>query len=189
MANPDHTHMQAGKGVLRYIKGSLDRGLLYKFAGDNTLSALVDSDFAHELESRRSRSGYVVRFGDSTIDWKSSKQKCVATSTFAAETIALSEVAKAIVAYRVLAKELGVEQHGPTTIYEDNRAAMLYAMEGSGLRKIKHVDVRYRFAREAVLSGAIKVVACASKDNVADIFTKALPRQLFLQHADSLFGH
>ena len=40
--------------------------------------------------------------------------------------------------------------------------------------KVKHIDVSYHFTREHVKEGVIDLVFCSSKDNLADMFTKAL---------------
>ena len=60
------------------------------------------------------------------------------------------------------------------TIFSDSQSAMALAKNPIYHSKVKHIDVSYHFTREQVSEGAIKLVYCASKDNLADMFTKAL---------------
>ena len=46
---------------------------------------------------------------------------------------------------------------------------------------MKHIDLRYHFIREAVEDGKVKMEYIPTADNVADIFTKALPKPRFQQ--------
>jgi hypothetical protein len=101
------------------------------------------------------------------------------TSTFTAELVALTEAAKAIIPLRILCEEMKVVQRGATPIYEDNRAAYLYAMEGSGLRKAKHIEVRHHYIRELVGDGIVTVKQCSSDEQVADVLTKAVSAKIF----------
>ncbi|GJX41732.1 retrovirus-related pol polyprotein from transposon TNT 1-94 [Tanacetum coccineum] len=59
MANPTKQHMAAMQRVLRYIKGTLELGIFYKRGGSKLLVACSDSDYAGDLDSRRSTSGSI----------------------------------------------------------------------------------------------------------------------------------
>jgi hypothetical protein len=179
MKHPGKEHFNAAKHVLKYVKGTLDRKLFYKRGGDMQLRCYADADYAGDRDSRKSRSGYAIFFGDALVEWRSTKQTCTTTSTFTAELVALTEAAKAIVPLRVLCEELDVKQRGATPIYEDNRAAHLYAMEGSGLRKAKHLEIRHHYIRELVSDGVVTVMQCSSGEQVADVLTKAVSAKSF----------
>ena len=60
MANPSTDHWSGVKRVLRYLKGTLNYGLIFT-AGDGTLHGYSDADWAGDLDNRRSTSGYVFR--------------------------------------------------------------------------------------------------------------------------------
>ncbi|KAL5563212.1 hypothetical protein UlMin_032959 [Ulmus minor] len=87
MSNPGKEHWEAVKWVLRYIKGALDVGLLYKRCeGDSTkLMGYVDADHAGDLDKRRSLTGYIFTLFGCTISWKAQLQPVVALSTTEAE--------------------------------------------------------------------------------------------------------
>ena len=50
--------------------------------------------------------------------------------------------------------------------------------------KLKHTDIKYHFVRERVTDSQVYLHRVASKDNVADVFMKALPRKIFEHHRD-----
>lgn len=81
---------------------------------------------------------------------------------------------------------MGFKDMYPTKIYEDNQACIKIAEEPRDHRKMKHVDVRYNFIREAIIDGKIKVEYYSSNEQVADIMTKGLGKTLFVKHRNSL---
>ena len=98
MSNPGKVHWQALKWILRYIKGSLGKGLVYGGADKNSYSSaaiegFVDSNYAGCLDTRKSITGYIFTAFGTAISWKASLQKVVALSSTEAEYIALTEEA------------------------------------------------------------------------------------------------
>jgi hypothetical protein len=76
---------------------------------------------------------------------------------------------------RELARGLGFAQAEPTLIYEDNRAEIMVAeAECSAGGRLKHVDVKYRFATEAVRNREVRVSYIPTNLNFEDIMTKVL---------------
>lgn len=73
MENPTELHLQAAKRVLRYVRGTVDLGVLYKRGGDVTLLGYSDSDYAGDLDDRKSTSGYVFLLGSGVVAWSSKK--------------------------------------------------------------------------------------------------------------------
>ena len=79
MTKPGKEHMEGVKRILRYMKGTVDYGLVY-CALDNKciLSGYSDSDWAGDVDNRHSTFGYVFQVYGNTISWSSKKQKTVA---------------------------------------------------------------------------------------------------------------
>ncbi|XP_035830863.1 secreted RxLR effector protein 161-like [Helianthus annuus] len=90
MEYPKKTHWEAGKRILRYIKGTLDQGVIYSKGGQGKLVGFSDSDYAGNVDDNKSTSGYMFQLGSSPISWQSKKQKVVALSSTEAEYMALS---------------------------------------------------------------------------------------------------
>ena len=72
MAQPSVDHWTGVKRILRYIKGTLDFGLKFS-AGDGVLTGFSDADWAGDLDTRRSTSGYMFKIGGATISWCSKR--------------------------------------------------------------------------------------------------------------------
>ena len=96
-------HWKGVKRVLRYVRGTLDNGLIYSANDTNTLlTGYSDADWAGDLSKRRSTTGYVFQIQGSTVSWCSKRQACVARSTTEAEYIALSTTSQEAVWLRRL---------------------------------------------------------------------------------------
>lgn len=73
MAQPTAAHWQVGKGVLRYLAGTAKYGIT--FGGSRSgLEAYTDADYAGDIDTRRSTTGYVFILNGGTISWSSRLQ-------------------------------------------------------------------------------------------------------------------
>ena len=57
MQNPKKSHLEAVRRILRYVKGTIDNGLLYKKGEDCKLIGYYDADYARDHDMRRSTTG------------------------------------------------------------------------------------------------------------------------------------
>ena len=69
MPIPQEHHWKAVKRILRYLKGTLDHGLLIKHNTNNTIQGFCDSDWASDIDDRKSTTGYCVYFGSNLVSW------------------------------------------------------------------------------------------------------------------------
>ena len=175
--DPGATHKQAVRRILRYLSCSQDLGIIYK-RGVLELCGYSDSDFAGDLESRKSTSGIVVTFAGGPIFTKSKRQTTVALSTAEAELIALTEFGKEVKYFRQLLAEIGEPCPGPTIIRTDNAAVVSIAGNGDYKGRMRH-HVGHRFIQELVKSSEVSVKYIETTEQVADILTKPLPRIAF----------
>lgn len=58
MEGPKQNYLLAAKRILHYIKGTLGHGIFFKCSKNHDLIGYADSDFAHDVEDRKSISGY-----------------------------------------------------------------------------------------------------------------------------------
>jgi hypothetical protein len=91
------------------------------------------------------------------------------------EYMAASAAAQEAIWLNRLLEELGFRMPKPITIYEDNKAAILFSDHPGDHRRSKHIDTRKYFIREAVINGEIKLEYIPTLDQLADGLTKALP--------------
>lgn len=82
---PTQNHWMTCKRIMRCVKGTLTRGLLFSYISDFRVEGFVDADYAANLDDRRSTLGYCIKLGMNLILWCSKKQSVVARSSIEAE--------------------------------------------------------------------------------------------------------
>ena len=175
-ANPGVDHWNALMHVIGYIKNTMDYGLTYSRGSDLSPIAFVDADYGGCRDTRRSTSGYVFLMAGGPVTWSSKRQTTVALSTVEAEYVAMSRCAQQMVWMHSWLDEVEIEHSLPGIIKGDNRGALALTKNTKDHGKVKHIDIRHHYIRELLQSGAISVEQVSSADNLADLFTKPLPR-------------
>ena len=188
MHNPGKDHWEAVKWILRYVKGTVGKGLVFdkNKAATSDVVGYVDSDYAGDLDKRRSISGYIFTMCGGAISWKASLQSIAALSTTEAEYIAATEGVKEATWLRGLAIELGIPQSG-TVVHSDSQSAIHLTKNDAYHSKTKHISVKYHYVRDTVAAGEIMVKKVHTSENPADMLTKPLPIAKF-EHCLDLVG-
>lgn len=181
MSSPTELHMQAVKRVPRYLNDTTDLGIMYKRNGNEKLEAYTDSDFAGDLDDRRSTSGYVFMLSTGAVSWSSKKQPVVSLSTTKAEFIAAAYCACQGVWMRRILEKLGHTKHGSTTVYCDNSSTIKLSRNPVLHGRSKHIDVRFHFLRDLTRDGILELVHCNSQNQIADIMTKPLKLEVYVK--------
>ena len=179
-SNPSLAHCNALRRILKYLAGSLNLGI--SLSGNDhplSLTAYCDADFAMDLDDRKSRSGFILFVNHGPVFWASRKQASCASSTTEAEYLAASSTTKEIIWHRRLLNSLGKPPLSPTPLFTDNQSALRLIKNPEFHRRTKHIDVQYHVIREAFLADLLLPSFVSSHDQLADIFTKALPKESF----------
>jgi hypothetical protein len=174
MRNPGRVHWEAAKRTMRYLKGTKDYGITLG-STDGGLEAYVDADWASQPH-RHSMSGYVIMLNGGPVAWSSQKQPIIALSTAEAEYIALTAAAREVLYLQLLIEELYDIHSASTPVHCDNQSAIALASNNKFHARTKHIDIRYHFVRAHIQNGTFELRYCPTEDNVADAFTKPLPR-------------
>ena len=125
MSKPGKDHWTGVKRILRYLKGTLNYGLAFTVDDNNHASVgYSDADWAGDLATRHSTSGYVFQIQSNTVSWSSKRQASVSKSSTEAEYIALSGATQEPIWMRRLLTDIGIEQAEPSTIFEDNQGVI-----------------------------------------------------------------
>lgn len=82
--------------------------------------------------------------------------------------------------------EMGIDCSDPTVIFEDNQSCIKVAEEPREHKRMKHIDVKYNFIRDAITNKEVDVKYIPSNDQIADIMTKSLGKTLFEKHRNNL---
>ncbi|KAL0416667.1 UNVERIFIED_CONTAM: Secreted RxLR effector protein [Sesamum latifolium] len=190
-STPTKRHWNDVKHILCYLHGTSDMGLYFERHEDAKATNLVgysDAGYFSDLHNTISQSGYVFIYGGTAISWRSTKHTLIATSSNHADLIALYEAGREYVWLRLLThyvhESCGPEliEKSPTVIYEDNAACITQMKDGyiKGERT-KHISPNFFSTRELQVEGKVDVKQIPSSQNLADLFTKALPKKLFKQ--------
>ena len=163
------------KRILAYLKKKINFGLLFG-GGSSEICGYCDSDYAGDLESRRSTSGAVFTLHNSAVSLFSRRQTFVALSTTEAEFISAAEGTKEGIRLKRLHLEPGATE-SVTPLRCDNQGAISLIHDPIFHRLTKQMDVRFFFIRDAQQEGGINVSYIQTESQLADIFTKALASQ------------
>lgn len=125
--------------------------------------------------------------GSGPIAWASKKQATVALSSTEAEYVAATTAACQAIWLRRLLKDLNQQQVQATRVFCDNVSAVALTKNPVMHGRTKHIEIKHHFIRELVAEGEIKLEVCKSKDQVADILTKALSPTKFQDLRTRLF--
>jgi hypothetical protein len=153
LSKPNYRHWEAVKRVLRYLKGAIDLGLVLGGQDSCTLAGYCDSDWASDIETRRSRTGYIFIMNGCVVSWKSQHQPSVALPTAEAEYMALTAAIQEVIFLRQLLDSMGVKQSEPAMIFEDSHACIALSKNKLFNTRSKHIDIKYHFNREKVECG------------------------------------
>ncbi|CAL1404258.1 unnamed protein product [Linum trigynum] len=175
MTAPTVDHLSAVHRILRYLQGTREVGLFFPSQGSLSLQAFSDSDFAGCTDTRRSTTGWCVRFGHSFISWRCKKQDRVAKSSTEAEYRSMSDVASEVVWLTRLLVDLGVRCPPAVDLFVDNTSAIQIALNPVLHDRTKHIELHIHYVRDQVRDGSLRLHYVASEDQIADLLTKALP--------------
>lgn len=176
-AVPTEQDWTAAKRVMRYLKGTINWSLHLSGEEDQALLGYSDADWAGDLASRRSTSGFAFMFSGGTISWTSRGQTSVTLSSMEAEYVALSEACQEAVWLRQLLLDFGEPQKNATTIREDNQGCIAFVKTERVNRRSKHIDTRQKFVQELCSTKQIALEYCSTEQMAADILTKPLGQQ------------
>ncbi|XP_021606554.1 uncharacterized mitochondrial protein AtMg00810-like [Manihot esculenta] len=179
-------YLQAAKRVMRYIKGTIDFGVKYVCCPNFKLVGFSDSDWAGSVDDMKSTTGFCFNFGSGAINWCSRKQEIIAQSTAEAEFVAAAAATNHALWLRKILKDLNEEQVEPTSIFVDNQVAISISSNPVFHGKTKHFKIKFYFIREIQKEGEVLLVYCRAEDQIADGFTKALPKAKFADSTNKM---
>jgi hypothetical protein len=193
-ADPKLSHERALKRILRYLKGTNDKGIILKPNREAGIQCYVDADFAggymsetsDEPVSVFSRTGYAIFYLGCPIVWVSKLQSEISLSTVEAEYIALSTAMRDIIPLMDQVKEMDLIYGNASpqpkvhcTVFEDNNGTLELANKPRYRPRTKHIAVKYHHFREHVRNKLVSIEPIDTKEQIADQFTKGLQVGMF----------
>jgi hypothetical protein len=208
MSHPQQAHLDAVLHILRYLRGTMDYGILYTHSGHSEIRGYSDADWGSCPETRRSIGAYIFTLACGPISWASKKQLTVSRSSTEVEYRALSDGAQEAVWLSRMLHELQDYphpsiplQHDNSEVHSnlsrpisldlnyDNQGAMKLAKNPVFHARTKHIEIHHHFIRERVVEGEIGLQYINTNSQPADILTKPLGRIKFETHRHNLGLH
>eukprot|EP00253_Pinus_taeda_P028609 PITA_28609 len=177
--NPKETHLQAVKRIFKYLQGTQNYGLWYPTNTDLTLHTYTDTDWAGGVEDRKNTSGGAFFMGSRLVSWFSKKQSSIALSIVEAEYVAVASCCTQLIWMMQTLQDFQITCTPPISILCDNTSAISISKNPFMHSKTEHIPIKYHFLREQVLEKKVKLEYVPSKEQVADILTKPLPKETF----------
>ena len=184
-------HVKAMHRVMKHCVGTPNRGMCLKpnttWDGKPDFEFAVngrsDSDYAKDIERRRSVSGYSIFLNDAPVSSASRMQGHVTLSVTEAELTAATQRAQDMLFVMRVIESVGLKIKKPMMLEVDNKGAKDLTHNWSVGGRTRHVNVRGWFLRDLNEEGVIEVKWIAGDDDSADLFTKNLAGPLFEKHA------
>ena len=203
-SNPKESHSAAVRYIVRYLMATREKGLILK-PNDHSFDCYVDADFqggwdietaTEDSTTAKSRTAYIIMYAGCPIVWASKMQTDIALSTTESEYSALSEATREVLWLMGLMTEVKEKLAPETvdiptikcTVFEDNEGAKAMATVPKMRPRTKHINGRMHHFRGAVASGKLKIESIDTADQLADIGTKPLARDLFMKLRKEIMG-
>ena len=178
-ANPTIKERGAVERLYSYLNGTRECGISIN-PRDMKLSASVDASKGIHRVDEKGHTGLVMMIGGSPMFWRSSKQKCIATSATHCEILALYDSLGYILSARNLLIELGYDQNGSTPVQQDNSGAIeIYKQGWSYSNKSRHIRTKYFYVVEQIKEGMINITPTPTNKMVSDGLTKPITGKAF----------
>ena len=181
-------HVEWAKHLLRYLKGSISKGLHYQAGFPPFYQIFTDASHAGCVDTRRSITSLVVKLGGNTVFWKSSFTSIVSHSSTESELMALDVGATVGEALRWLAQAMGGAIQGTIQVYVDNNGTISIASNPVQAGRNLHVHARYFYVRDLVYDNQFEILPLPSKAQVADVGCSYKGTQNFLDLREYLMS-
>ena len=172
-------HMNAVMRILRYLKGSPSKGILFNKNNHLRVEGYTDADWTGSSDDRRSTSGYFTFVRGNLVTWRSKKQNVVARSSVEAEYRGMALGICEILWLKLLLRDLGIKHDQPMKLFCDNKVARDIAHNPVQHDRTKNVEVDRFFIKKKLERKIIEVPEIRTEDQLADILTKVVSSHRF----------
>ncbi|GJR52122.1 retrovirus-related pol polyprotein from transposon TNT 1-94 [Tanacetum coccineum] len=171
-------HLKEVKRIFRYLRGTINMGLWYPKDSGFELTAFLDADRAKCIITGKSTSRGIQFLGDKLVSWMSKKHDCTVMSLAKADYVALSVSCAQLMWMKTQLKDYGFN-YNKIPLYCDSQLAISISCNPMQHSCTKHIHTRYHFIKEQVENGIIELYFVITEYQLAEMFTKALPKDRF----------
>nr|GEY73819.1 retrovirus-related Pol polyprotein from transposon TNT 1-94 [Tanacetum cinerariifolium] len=176
--NPKTTHLEVVKHIFRYIRGTSHLGLWYPEGIGIEIVVYADYDHAGDYVDHKSTSGGCTFMGCCLTSWFAKKQMALTISTAKSEYVSAGKACQQALWMKQALVDYGIRLDD-VLIMCDNKGAIDICKNPIQHFRTKHIEIRHHFLRDNVQKGNISIEKVASEDNIANISTKPLKREVF----------
>ena len=148
--------------------------------GNLDLKVFIDVDWARSIDDRKSTSGGAFFLSKRLVSWTSKKKNCISQSTLEEEYVSTIVNCSNVVWFKQLLVGMKIEIKDLVVILCDNTSAINISKNLIIYTKTKHIAIKYHFLRELVQDKEVRLEYVNTKEQIANIFTKPLPKDAFL---------
>ena len=175
---PGGEHWKELERFVGYLKGNeKDVKITYRKPRELCPMAMVDSNYATNLDARRSVTGAIFTVGGTITNWISKTQGSVTLSSSEAEYVGIATAAQEVRFTQQLLEEI-MTCVNPAIIYEDNAGAIFLVKNQQVGQRTKHISIRAHFIRDLWSQGYLDIQFVCSEDNESDICTKNVTEEI-----------
>ncbi|KAJ9539519.1 hypothetical protein OSB04_032252 [Centaurea solstitialis] len=186
MHAPSEDHMNVVHRILRYLKAAPGKGLWFRKNQAQEVLGYTDADWSGDKSDGKSTSGYFTYVEGNLVTWRSKKQKVVARSSEEAEYRGMVHGVCELIWIKRILRDLGVSQSNSMKLYCDNEAAVKIANNPVQHDRTKHVELDRHFIKDHLEKKSISLPFVNSKDQLADMLTKAVCGRVFQSSLNKL---
>jgi hypothetical protein len=168
------------KRIMRYLKDTRDYGMWYKKGDNFELKSFTDANWVESVDNRKSTSGGAFFLWKRLVSWTRKKQHCISQSIVEVEYVAVAVNCSNIVWFKQLLSGMKEEIKDLVVIFYDNTSAINISKNPVMHTKTKNIAIKYHFLRELVQDKEVRLEYVNTKEWIADIFRKPLPKHAFL---------
>ncbi|GJU16473.1 retrovirus-related pol polyprotein from transposon TNT 1-94 [Tanacetum coccineum] len=178
-ARPTEKHLKEVKRIFCYLRQSINMGLCYLKDFGFELIAYAYADHAGCNDDCKSTSGGIQFLRDKLVSWSSKKQDCTAMSSAEAEYVSLSSCCAQVIWMRTQLMDYGFHYYKIPIYYDSKSAIAISCNPVQNIFRTKHIKSLFIFIKEHVENGKIELYFVGTEYHLADLFTKALPKERF----------
>ncbi len=166
-AAPERIHYKLVQRIIRYLKGTAELGLVIAAKGTG-IAGYADADHQQYPETRKSTTGYVVKFNGDTVAWKSTRQRSRGNSTTDLDLIAVNACARRFKGLANMHHEIFPENKAPFRLYQDNTLTIKRTGDAMTLGQYKDVDTKDKYVMQLIKNGEANVIYLPTAEHFAD---------------------
>lgn len=181
MSKPSSYLMKCAERLLRYLKGTIDYGLVLDGSRDSSLPTFIgyaDSDY---VQNNHSTSGLVFCVYGQPVHWRSKRQNVIAGSSTEAELMAMNLGALTLKWVKMLSmSDFGIKNND-TVLYGDNQSTVSICKDPQSSDRTRHIDGKFKKIQELIKNEVLRIKWIPTYEQLADCLTKQLPKPAFEQ--------